>query len=182
MSRAMLWLAGVLLCTAATATPHEVIIAGTGHGTFHAFTSAPQSSLALNPALNVTQNRLNISTTEWVLAHPTLPVLYVVDNRGPSMPGRIFAYRIRSTRESDDIQLQQIRCPTGSARVLLATARACWLCSCLLPVLVTRLSYVIINIARRYVYTVLIMSCQRTHNPLSVRLFLATTLLVLGNC
>ena len=46
--------------------------------------------------------------TEWVLAHPTLPVLYVVDNRGPSMPGRIFAYRIHSTRESDDIELQQI--------------------------------------------------------------------------
>ena len=48
MPQAMLWLTGVLLCAAATATPHEVITVGTGHGIFNAFTSTPQSSLALN--------------------------------------------------------------------------------------------------------------------------------------
>ena len=117
----MLWLTGVLLCAAATATPHEVIIAGTGHGTFHAFTSAPQSSLALNPALNTTQTE-HIEHFDRMGAGTPHPASALCGRQ----PGSKYARSHIRLQNSLHPRVRRHSTACNRSGVMLASARACW--------------------------------------------------------
>jgi len=91
-----------LLAASRAAGLSDVLIAGSGNGTFYGFTITSEGGLGVKHALTHTVSaHVNTSTTEWVLAHPSLPIVYVVDNPAvKTMPGRVITYRLHQSHDA----------------------------------------------------------------------------------
>ena len=71
-----------------------LVVAGTSGGRIHGFGVGADLGSPLVPVFVHTVSSAPNSTTEWTLAHPTAPILYVVDNPADPALGRIIAYRV----------------------------------------------------------------------------------------